>query len=727
MSCQLGYTQQLEYGPMLTNPSLQKNYTLKQSGVNIDSTFVFSSDTLQLPLFDDFSSDKFQAFTPNFSDPNLTSILYYQLTDPFTLTPLGSQVTLTNQQTFKRIFNMQTGEFVDSNFAAQTVRVGNLNQYPVQYEQIALYPPYYLFDSINDVSPNTIDTIWLTNPPYVQDSARVFFQSVADPSKYWEDATVYLNNRFAVDPRSFGVATFDGLDANGNPYQFGSLTANYADVLTSKAINLSSATAADSIYLSFLYQPQGLGDEPESGDSLVLEFYQAASTSWQRVWSVSGSSNHPFKAVTVPIKSVGYFNDGFRFRFRNYGSLAGSLDHFHLDYIHLRSLSFQSDTIFKDFAFSYPLFSLLKTYSSVPWDHYQNTTNNQMTDSLEIKLHNGSPLPENYQNGQLEIFHNNFLEGTFVLPGFTLAEGNINFQPRTTHQSFHNLSAGYEFDRTKPGNQQVFEVKSTASAQFPNYGANDSTLFYQSFYNYYSYDDGTAEAAFGPTGAQSRLAIGYDAYEADSILGVSICFVPSVNDVSENLFLLTVWDDENGEPGAVLYEDDVFFPRAPISGYGENYFHTYYLVDTMKLPVPQRFYVGWRQLDPQRLNAGLDRNTNSANEIFYSVDGGNTWLNSPFSGSAMVRPVFSTRLNNVLGIQERENIEELYIFPNPTSDMLTIQSSSIISMQCMILDIFGKVVKEFEGNEVSVHDLVPGTYFLNSPSFHGRVLKFIRQ
>ena len=80
MSCQLGYTQQLEYGPMLTNPSLQKNYTLKQSGVNIDSTFVFSSDTLQLPLFDDFSSDKFQAYTPNFSDPNLTSILYYQLT-----------------------------------------------------------------------------------------------------------------------------------------------------------------------------------------------------------------------------------------------------------------------------------------------------------------------------------------------------------------------------------------------------------------------------------------------------------------------------------------------------------------------------------------------------------------------------------------------------------------------------------------------------------------------
>lgn len=723
---QLGYAQQLEYGPLSTNPSLQCNVK-KQTGSTIDSMFVFSTDTLQLPLFDDFSSNKFQTYTPNLSDPSVTSILYHQLTDPVTFLPLDTDKTYTNQQTFKRIFNLETGTFVDSNFSPVLVRVADLTNYPVQFEQLTLYPPFYLFDSINGTTVNTTDTVWLTNPPYYQDSARVFFQSVADQSKYWLEESVYWNNRFAIDPRSIGVATFDGLDKNGNPYQYGSISPNYADALTSKTIDLSSYDASDSIYLSFLYQPQGFGDEPENGDSLVLEFYQANNSNWERVWSVEGSSTHPFKAVTIPVLNSDFFTNGFKFRFRNYGSLAGALDHFHVDYIHLRNLSFFNDTIFKDFAFSYPLTSLLKTYTSVPWDHYQNSTVNRMSDSLEVKVHNGSLLPENYQNGQVNVLYNGNLEGNYVLQGFNLAEGNINFQPRTTHQSFHNLTSGYQFDQTKSGNQQVFEVKSAASAQFPNFGANDSTLFYQSFYNYYSYDDGTAEAAFGPTGAQSRLAIGYNAYESDSILGVSICFVPSVNDVSDKLFLLTIWADDNGQPGTVLYEDDVFYPRSPISGYGENYFQSYYLVDTMRLPVPERFYVGWRQLDPQRLNAGLDRNTNSSGEIFYSVDGGNSWLTSPFSGSAMIRPIFSTRLNNVLGIEEKLNDDRFYVYPNPASEILHVNVVNSEKFEGTILNIFGKVVKQTSNTEIEIRDLAPGTYFLSSPYFKGKVLKFMKQ
>lgn len=722
---QLGFAQQLEYGPLSTNPSLQRD-VVKQSGITIDSTFVFSTDTLQLPIFDDFSLNKFQSYTPNLTDPSVTNMVYFRLTDPVNQLPLAPETILTNQQTFKRVFDIQTGAFVDSIFNFELVSVADLSNYPVQVEQINLYPPYYLFDTINDIAENIIDTVWVTNPPYFQDSARVFFQTISDPNKYWLDQSVYLNNRFALNPRSIGVATFDGLDENGNPYQYASLSPNYADALTSKAINLSSFNSSDSIYLSFLYQPQGFGDEPESGDSLVLEFYQANNANWERVWSVEGSPTHPFKAVTIPVLDSEYFTDGFQFRFRNYGSLAGALDHFHVDYIHLRNLSFFNDTLFKDFAFSYPITSLLKTFTSVPWDHYQNSNMNRMTDSLEIKLHNGSPLPENYQNGQLDIFYSGNIEGNFTLPGFTLAEGNINFQPRTTHQSFHNLTSGYEFDKTKPGNQQVFEIKTSASAQFPNFGANDSTVFYQSFYNFYSYDDGSAEAAFGPTGVQSRLAIGYNAYEADSILGVSICFVPSVNDVSNKLFLLTVWKDENGMPGEVLYEDDVFFPRSPISGYGENYFHDYYLLDTMRLAVPQRFYVGWRQLDAQRLNAGLDRNTNNSEEIFYSVDGGSSWLTSPFKGSAMIRPIFSTRLNNVLGINKESTENQLSIYPNPANEVLHINFLNSDSLEGIIKDIFGKVIKLTSSSEIDIRDLDSGTYFFSSPSLRGKVLKFIK-
>ena len=56
-----------------------------------------------------------------------------------------------------------------------------------------------------------------------------------------------------------------------------------------------------------------------------------------------------------------------------------------------------------------------------------------------------------------------------------------------------------------------------------------------------------------PTGAQARLAIKYDAYESDSLVGMYIHFVPTVEDVSNKLFLLTVWDNNNGFPGNVLF------------------------------------------------------------------------------------------------------------------------------------------------------------------------------
>lgn len=75
--------------------------------------------------------------------------------------------------------------------------------------------------------------------------------------------------------------------------------------------------------------------------------------------------------------------------------------------------------------------------------------------------------------------------------------------------------------------------------------------------------------------------------------------------------------------------------------------------------------MGWRQLDPERLNLGLDRNIDNHTTIRYSVDGGDNWFTAPFSGSAMLRPIFSTQLDAILNSPEVvENT--LTIYPNPT-------------------------------------------------------------
>jgi Secretion system C-terminal sorting domain len=694
-----------------------------EKSLSIDSTFIFASDTLSLPLFDDFSTSKFQLFQGVFNAPGNTEQTYYRLVNPATNLPLANGVSYTNQATFRRTYDIATETTTDVTFPSLNVTENNLTTYPPVGTPISLYPPYYIYDTVGVQDQS--DTIWISNPAYTQDSATVFFQTIEDSTKIWIDRMAYHNMRYGFNPRSLGVATFDGLDEDGYPYQFGSAVTNYGDRLTSKCINLSNYNAGDSLYFSFLYQPEGLGDVPETGDSLILEFYAQDLDQWKHIWSVSGTSIHPFKSVHIPVLDDQFFRDGFKFRFKNYGALSGSLDHFHVDYVHLRALSDYTDTLFKDFALCYPLNTLLQDYTSVPWDHYKNTSAGMMTNGLEVKVYNGSNSAENYQNGQVVVQHNGTPVGNFSLPGFLLAEGNINYNPNTLFTSYHDLSAGYEYDRTLPGNQQVFKVNASVSAQFPNLMSNDTCEFLQGFYNYYSYDDGSAEAAFGPTGVQSMLAVHFNAYEADSLLGVYLHFVPSVTDVSTKLFYLTVWEDLNGEPGAVLFEDDAFSPRQPTYANGLNNFNAYYFPNGQKIPVGSSFFIGWRQVDAVRYNLGLDRNIDHSQEIFYSVDFGATWENPPFPGSAMLRPIVSTTLDGELGVEQVQMLEYA-VYPNPTNSFIHIVSPYSDEKGFELYDIQGRFISENQDNMMDLSRLNSGYYFIRSIQHPDQVMKILR-
>ena len=100
-----------------------------------------------------------------------------------------------------------------------------------------------------------------------------------DPTK-WTDNNVLVNDGFPICPTNRNAATFDVLDANGRVYDYAISNPFVAEYLTSARIRLDSImepepraiTPADSVYLSFYYQPQGNGNAPEAQDSLVLQF-----------------------------------------------------------------------------------------------------------------------------------------------------------------------------------------------------------------------------------------------------------------------------------------------------------------------------------------------------------------------------------------------------------------------------------------------------------------------
>jgi hypothetical protein len=148
----------------------------------------------------------------------------------------------------------------------------------------------------------------------------------------------------------------------------------------------------------------------------------------------------------------------------------------------------------------------------------------------------------------------------------------------------------------------------------------------------------------------------------------------------------------------------------------------------MKVAVPTKFFVGWRQLDQQRLNLGLDRNIDHSDKIKFSVDGGGSWLNSPFEGSAMMRPIFSTSLDPILGVKQNESIAEFRCFPNPVNDELQFQSASSLENELkFIYDGAGRLILQTTDNVISLGEFQSGIYFVSIPSISSKPVKIVKQ
>jgi hypothetical protein len=702
--------------------------TKKRNTCSFDSTFIYAADTLALPFFDDFSKNHFQKYKNDYTNPTITSQEFFRLTDVSNV-PLLANLRYTSQQTMRKKINVSELTVVDEIFATQNIKVGDLCAFPVSYSTTAVYPPYIIFDTLD--FPNPEDTVWLTDVDYFQDSATQFFANLNDKNSYWLDSKAQHNYTNAVNPWTLGVVTFDGTDENGIPYQFGATGADYNDYLTSKPIKLNAVTPADSVYLSFLYQPKGFNDEPEEGDSLILEFFAPQFNQWFHAWSVAGSQLKDFTKAHVKITDVKYFQSTFQFRFKNYSGPSGAIDQFHVDYVFLRDQSGYQDTLLKDFSVIYPLNTLLKDYTQVPWDHFKNNSAARTNDNLKIDIRNTFNIAKNQQNGLVEISYQGSPENNFSVLGQDLSNGDINYLANKIYESFHDVSSFYDFPSTKIGDFQEFDVLFSASIPAPenSYLGNDSTSFKQRFYDCYAYDDGSAEAAYGPNGTQARLAYKFSPFEDDSLVGVKIRFVPSVIDVSNDLFLLTVWNDNNGKPGTVIYQDEFLYPRQPSYDYDDSLgFTNYYLKDFQKLDIVGDFYVGWRQINQRPLNVGFDWNRDNSDKIFYSINNEETWLNTGFEGSLLMRPIFSTNLNKTLAYKEikKENLE-FTLFPNPTTGMIHISTTSNQFAGILVYDLQGKLLLETdpEKRTLNINDFQNGIYMVKEKS-SGIVKKIIK-
>lgn len=702
------------------------NVKNKKNRSDKDTLFVYLTDTLNLPLVDDFSEDHFQKYSKSSSGNNIKNHLYYKYLSSNDLKIDSKKYSSTLPQKKIHFYTQKKDSVAFIDVPSLKIKVANFSNYPIVYSDLVVYPDYTIFDTLEKV--NELDTIWYSKNEFSQDSLVVIVNSLKDNNSYWLDSNVYRNDHYAVNPWTLGVVTFDGLNSNGFPYFFNTSIRDYGDFLTSKPINLEGYKLKDSIYFSFLYQPKGYGDAPENinvgstskHDSLCLQFFNPTRNQWTSIWSETVSQDPEvflkqcveFKKVHIRFSDSTYFKKNFQFRFVNYGDLSGSLDHFHLDYVKFRKNSGYQDTLFKDFSFVYPVKSILKKYSSVPWTHFVKSNYKPISDSIKIQIRNGSNIDENNQDGKLELHKNGLKINDFPLEGQKLSNGIVNFSPFTFYTSYFDFKNQISIPNIGEDTSSI-QIIASVSAPFLNLAVNDTSKFTQKFKDYYAYDDGSAEAGYGLKSAQACMAYRFSTLLKDSILGAYIYFLPSVNDKSQKQFSLTLWSDKNGVPGEIIYEDDDFSLHNPIYGSKRDEFIPFYFKDYKRILVDTSFFIGIRQIDKDFLNIGFDRNTNTISHLFYSTDKIN-WNKSQVDtvGSLMIRPIFVSQINKTVSTTNLSKPVIFTVYPNPVQDKLFINSTE---KHFKLTDIHGREILFIENNnlEIDVTSIEAGVYFLS--------------
>ncbi len=207
-------------------------------------------------------------------------------------------------------------------------------------------------------------------------------------AELWLDLDPYINDNMAVNPPSVGVATFDGLDSRGQAYA--PAEHGPADRLTSTQIDLTRGVTND-VWLLFWLQRKGLGDKPEPADSMVLEFKNREGK-WEHIRSFAGIPINQPNTVEEPfnfyreILDSKYLHDAFQFRFTNLSEGTGLLDNWHLDYVRLDVI--QTDSVFNDVAFTQKPAPILKTYTSLPWRHFQGQSDIDLRQDISVGVFN---------------------------------------------------------------------------------------------------------------------------------------------------------------------------------------------------------------------------------------------------------------------------------------------------------------------------------------------------
>ncbi|NQV53833.1 MAG: T9SS type A sorting domain-containing protein [Flavobacteriales bacterium] len=662
--------------------------------------FIYVIDTLELPFFDDFSTYRIKEYNADFDDANVSLKINYDFSvngaNPIELDYM--------EDTTFSILKLVNGQLIPQSNPTLFITFYQ-NGKPIG-QDTGWTNVLTEFDQGTGLV--TFDTLFpersLINEP------DTFFK-VADNSTLWTwpidsfdslRSIPFINNRFAKTPLTQGVATFDGTKADGYPYDISSATSfGLADVLTSKPLRLDSNM--ENVYLSFFYQAGGHGNYPDEEDSLVVEFFDVVDSTWRsahRLTAPTEEDSNWTDQVFIAIDGRKYLQSGFRFRFMNYATLSGNFDQWHVDYVRVGKNrdTLADDSIIRDAAFVQGIQSMLMPYHSVPYSHY-------LTNPAAFEADDASFTVVNLGTETVILIG---LQYEIMDPSGNVVGGEITaapaVDPRTRLTTIFPISDSPLFPDL--GTEYAdFQIRSryTSVGQENTYYINDTNVNTQRLRDYYAYDDGTAEKAYGLTGAGLDLAYGFNTPIGDSLRAVLFNFPQILHDDNEELPIrIMVWDDLDAPP---IYEGLQWIDPQYTAA---NEFFRLDLDDPVF--VQGDFFVGFRQQESKKIYIGFDVNNKASKHTHYRI--GETWFESNFKGALMIRPSFSKDiLMSTVEISSEK--EGMVVFPNPATQHVQIKSEHRLQ-EVSLHDLSGRMIRQQNGAQVAfdLSGLVNGVYLI---------------
>ena len=532
-----------------------------------------------------------------------------------------------------------------------------------------------------------------------------------------------------IDPPTLNVATFDGVDALGNPY-LNTDTDGDVDSLVSQPIDLTQVPAnlRNTVYLSFFYQTKGLGEAPEEEDSLIL-YMKDVDGMWNKVWPANAADTYNtnpevFTERFVQVNDPKYYHDEFQFMFKAIGRQNGWFDNWLLDYVYMNQERSSSDNSYIDRAFTQPPSSIFDQYTAIPFDDFIAAVDKNslfVDSSTKIRNLEDDVPPIEYSVALYDTLNDVLIEQLILdqellIPKkglVTVTSPAIN--PDLLDQNADSLFLKLEYT-VKSGD--LFLIDSIIYDDMDNpidtvylSFKNDKASAYFNLYDYYAYDDGTAEFGAGINQPQGKIAYQYNVLTGKYLDRIDMYF-PNVDGNQSGYPLeLFVLNDFEGNTNSVRTRSNI-----AISHTGINEFVSYTI--SPAIFVTDTFYIGITNLSSTDnwIVIGLDKNTDSYDKIFINIDG--SWVpNTDIHGSLMMRPHFTDE-PPVTGIDDRQKYF-LDVYPNPSFGNVKIQGDY---QSYKLVDLTGREVPSGEIQEGTISYEVKSQQllFLVVETSHGR-------